>query len=35
MFHVQNATRSQDLFQSKEIMGCLHQVDKDKFLQLH
>lgn len=29
--HVQNATRSQDLFWSKEIMGCLHQVDKDKF----
>lgn len=29
--HVQNATRSQDLFWSKEIMGCLHQIDKDKF----
>lgn len=29
--HVQNAMRSQDLFWSKEIMGCLHWVDKDKF----
>ena len=29
--HVQNATRSQNLFWSKEIRGCLHQVDKDKF----
>lgn len=29
--HVQKATRSQDLFWNKEIRGCLHQVDKDKF----